>query len=89
MATKTKRRSSRSNGKWIQKAIKRKGALTRKAKARGMTPLEFARYVVRNKKRFDTRTIRQAYLALTLNKLRKKRGSKSSRRRKASTRRRR
>lgn len=29
--------------KWMQDAVKRKGALTRKAKAAGMSPMAFAR----------------------------------------------
>lgn len=62
--------------KWIQKAIKRPGALTRKAKARGMEPLEFARKVAANPERYDARTRRQAQLALTLSKLARQRRKK-------------
>lgn len=74
MARKAKK--ARSSRKWIQKAIKRPGALTEKARRRGMTPLEFARYVKANPEAFDTRTIRQANLALTLSKLSKRRKKK-------------
>jgi hypothetical protein len=55
--------------KFIQQAIKRPGAFTAKAKARGMTVAEFARAVKANPERYDTRTVRQANLALTLRKL--------------------
>lgn len=71
-----KSRSSRKGGKWIQQAIKRPGALTEKARRRGMTPLQFARYVKANPEKFDTRTKRQANLALTLAKLSKRRKRK-------------
>jgi hypothetical protein len=56
-------------GKWIQKAIKRPGALTAKAKARGMSAMQFARAVASGRIKADTRTKRQANLALTLRKL--------------------
>ena len=62
--------------KWIQKAIKRPGSLTRKAKARGMTPLEFARKVKANPERYDTQTRRQANLALTLARLSRRKKKK-------------
>ena len=52
----------------IKKAIKRPGALTRKAKASGMTPMQFARAHKGDK----GLTGQQARFALTLNKLRKK-----------------
>jgi hypothetical protein len=61
-----------AKGKWIQSAIKREGALTEKAKRAGMTPTQFARHVKANPEKYDTRTERQANLALTLSKLRKK-----------------
>jgi len=67
------RRKKKSNRKWIQKAIKRPGALTEKARRRGMTPLQFARHVKANPDKYDTRTVRQANLALTLAKLSKRR----------------
>ena len=64
---------ARRTRRWIQKAIKRPGAFTRKAKARGMTVAQFARYVLSHKNRFSTRTIRQAQLALTLRRLSRRR----------------
>jgi len=54
--------------KWIQKAIKHPGALTRKAKAAGMSTMAYARRM----KRAKGTTGKQARLALTLVKLRKK-----------------
>lgn len=48
--------------KWIGKAIKRPGALTRKAKAAGQSPIEFARA----HKGDPGRTGQQARLAVTL-----------------------
>lgn len=54
--------------KWIQKAIKRPGALTRKAKAAGMGVQEFAR----KKAGAPGVTGKQARLALTLKKIAKK-----------------
>lgn len=62
--------------KWIQSAIKRPGALTRKAKRAGMSTTVFARAHAKDK----GTTGRQARLALTLAKLR--RGKKRTRREK-------
>ena len=58
--------------KWIQDAIKRPGAFTKKAEERGMSTKEFAAQVTENPKEYDTRTVRQANLAKTLSKLRKR-----------------
>lgn len=62
--------------KWIQEAVKRPGAFTKKAEERGMSTKEFAAQVTSNPKEYDERTVRQANLAKTLGKLRKKKGSK-------------
>ncbi len=59
--------------KWIQKAIKRPGAFRAKAKRAGMSTMEYARKVLANSERYDTRTVRQARLALTLRKLARRR----------------
>ena len=48
--------------KWIAKAIKRPGALTRKAKASGMSTMSYARKM----RHAPGRTGRQARLAITL-----------------------
>ena len=53
--------------KWIQKAIKRPGAFRAKAKKAGMSTQAFA-----NKDKYYDRTVRQAALAKTLSKMRKK-----------------
>lgn len=55
--------------KWIQEAIKRPGALTKKAKARGETVSEM---IKSPPKKASTRTKHQIALAKTLRKLRKK-----------------
>lgn len=55
--------------KWIQGAIKRPGALTKKAKAAGKSLSE---YIAHPPKGITTRTKRQIALAKTLRKLRKK-----------------
>jgi hypothetical protein len=57
---------------WIQKAIKRPGAFTAKAKRAGMTTAAFARKVLKKGSRYSTRTKRQAALAQTLRKFKKK-----------------
>lgn len=60
-----------SQKKWIQKAIKRPGAFTRKARALGLTPDQYRRKVLANPNRYSTTTVRQARLMTTLKKLRK------------------
>jgi hypothetical protein len=62
--------------KWIQDAIKRPGAFTKKAKERGISTKEFAAQVSSNPERYDERTVKQANLAKTLGKLRKKKKGK-------------
>lgn len=52
--------------KFVQRAIERPGAFTRKAERRGLTPAEFQRRVLANPERYDTRTVRQANLRKTL-----------------------
>jgi len=68
--------AKRTSKRWIQKAIKRPGAFTKKAKAAGMTVRQYAKHVLRKGSKASTRTKRQAALALTLSKLskRKKKG---------------
>ncbi|ABU96944.1 hypothetical protein [Thermus phage P23-45] len=57
---------------WIKRAIKRPGSFRAKAKKRGLSTKEFARKVLKNPHRYDKRTVRQARLALTLMRMRKK-----------------
>lgn len=59
--------------KWIQKAIKRPGALTKKAKKAKMSVSEYINKVLSKKSKASTQTKRQAALAKTLRKLAKKR----------------
>ena len=59
--------------KWIQKAIKRPGAFTAKAKRAKMSVSEYINKVLSKKSKASTRTKRQALLAKTLKKLAKKR----------------
>ena len=70
MAKASKAGRSRSTGggkRWIQSAIKRPGAFTRKAKAAGTTVQAYARKM----RHTSGRTGRQARLALTLKKISK------------------
>jgi len=53
---------------WIQGAIKRPGAFTKKAKEHDMGVQQFANYVKDHPDKFDTRTKRQAAFAKTLKK---------------------
>jgi hypothetical protein len=63
----------RRKKKWIKGAIKRPGAFRAKAKRAGMSTNAYARKVLKKKSRASTRTKRQAALALTLSKQRRKR----------------
>lgn len=58
--------------KWIQGAIKHPGAFTKKAEAAGKTVKKYAAEVSANPEKHDEKTVRQANLAKTLSKLRKK-----------------
>lgn len=57
---------------WIQGAIKRPGAFTKKAKAAGKSVAGYAKSVLAEGSKASTRTKRQAALAQTLSKMRKK-----------------
>ncbi len=56
---------------WIQKAVKRPGAFTRKAKAAGQSVQQFAKTVDANPGKYSTRTKRQANLAQTFASMKK------------------
>ena len=58
--------------KWIKGAIKRPGAFKAKAKSAGMSTSAFATKVLKKGSRYSTRTKRQASLARTLGKMRRK-----------------
>ena len=62
---------AKEDKKWIQKAIKRPGAFSKKAKDRGKTTKQFVRDVQRNPKKYDSTTVKQANLASTLMKMHK------------------
>jgi hypothetical protein len=62
-------------GKWIQEATsEHPGAFSKKAKESGMSTAEYAAKVTANPGEYDKRTVKQANLAKTLSKLRKKKG---------------
>lgn len=67
------RRKGRIGRNWIQKAIKRPGEFTEKAEKHGLTAQQFAREVRAHPDDYDTRTKRQANLALTLGKMARRR----------------
>jgi hypothetical protein len=58
-------------GKWIQSAIKKPGALTKQAKAAGMSVSEFAQNVLSNKDDYSKTTVKRANLSKTLSKMKK------------------
>ena len=58
-----------SDKKWIQKAIKRPGAFTAKAKKAGKTTAAMAAAVTKNPSKYSKLTVRQANLAKTLKKI--------------------
>jgi len=62
---------------WIQGAIKRPGAFTKKAEERGVSVKELAAKVTANPDEYDKTTVKQANLAKTLSKLRKHRQAKN------------
>lgn len=67
---------------WIQKAVKNKGAFTRKAEKAGLPTQEYANKVIQTnqkemgeggKRSYDTRTVRQAHLAKRFAEISRKR----------------
>ncbi len=64
--------AAKKDKKWIQKAIKRPGAFTAKAKKAGKTVAGMAAAVTKNPDKYSTRTVRQANLAKTLKKINRK-----------------
>ena len=59
--------------KWIQKAHIKKGAFTKKAKKAGMSVPRYASKVLKKGSKASARTKRQAVLAKTFRKMRKRR----------------
>ena len=66
-----KKKVKKEEKNWIQGAVKRPGAFTKKAKSHDMGVQQFAKYVDDNPKKFDTRTKRQANLAQTFASMKK------------------
>ena len=66
----------KKGGKWIKKAIKRPGAFKKKAKKAGMSTSAYATKVLKKGSKASPRTKRQASLAKTLKKMRKKKRKK-------------
>jgi len=61
--------------KWIKKAIKKPGAFSGKAKKAGMSTSEFASKALEKDSRASDKTKKQARLAETLSKMRRKKRS--------------
>lgn len=68
--------AAKKDKKWIQKAIKRPGAFTAKAKKANKTVAGMAAAVTKNPSKYSATTVRQANLAKTLRKISKKRKKK-------------
>lgn len=68
--------AAKKDKKWIQKAIKRPGAFTAKAKKAKKSVAGMAAAVRKNPERYSPTTVRQANLAVTLKKISKKRKKK-------------
>lgn len=66
----------KSKKEWIKGAIKNPGAFRRKAKRAGMSTSAYATKVLKKGSRASAETKRQARLARTLSKMRKKRRKK-------------
>jgi hypothetical protein len=61
--------------KWIQKAIKKPGSFTAKAKRRGITSAQLQANVQKNPDKYDKNTQKQAQLRETLVQLSKRKKS--------------
>ncbi len=65
-----------AGGNWIKEAVsKNPGGFSRKAEKRDMSTSEFASKVASNPEDYSAKTVKQANLAKTLAKLRRRRGS--------------
>jgi hypothetical protein len=63
---------------WIKGAVEHPGAFTKKAQERGISTSNLAAKVTANPEQYDKTTVRQANLAKTLKKLRKKKNSRGT-----------
>ena len=73
----------KSSKRWIQGAVKRPGALGKKATAAGMTTSAYANKVLKKGSTASSRTKKQAQLAKTFAGFRKKAGNRKVRSRKS------
>lgn len=65
---KTARKAYEGDTKWVQEAMEsiKEGALTKTAKASGMTPLEFAHEVVKHPERHTEKTRKRAQFLVNI-----------------------
>ena len=76
MAASRSYKGTRGKKNWIEGAVKRPGAFTKKAKAAGMSISAYATKVLKKGSKASTRTKRQATLAKTFKKIAKRRKKK-------------
>jgi hypothetical protein len=63
----------RKKDHWIQDAVEKPGAFTRKAESKGLSPAEFQESVLKHPDKYDEKTVKQARLRKTLVAIHKKR----------------
>jgi len=68
-------KEKKEDKKWIQKAIKKPGSFTAKAKRRGITSAQLQANVQKNPDKYDKNTQKQAQLRETLVQLSKRKKS--------------
>lgn len=72
------KKEKKKDKKWIQKAIKRPGTFTAKAKRKGITTAQLQENVLSKPDKFDDKTVKQARLRQTLVGLHKKKKAKKA-----------
>lgn len=72
------KKEKKKDKKWIQKAIKRPGTFTAKAKRKGITTAQLQENVLSKPDEFDDKTVKQARLRQTLVGLHKKKKAKKA-----------
>lgn len=72
------KKEKKKDKKWIQKAIKRPGTFTAKAKRKGITTAQLQENVLAKPDEFDDKTVKQARLRQTLVGLHKKKKAKKA-----------
>ena len=73
-----KKEKKTKDKKWIQKATKRKGTFTAKAKKKGITTAQLQANVEKNPDKYDEKTKKQARLRETLVRINKDKKSKNA-----------